>query len=281
MSRTPAGAAAGGPATRAACEAWFVAHGLPYFVDRHRDAVVRGLRRGRLLVLLAVGMVLGLLVGVTVGVLGTTATGLAAAMTTLGLVAAGYAVATLRAWLILTWAVRRTFGSLGLLLPLITRALPLLLLFVTFLFINAEVWQVAAGLDGGVLWVIVLLFAGIAVGFLLTRLPEELGKVDRSVDGARLVAACSGTPLEPAATELAARSGEAIVVAEVNGLQKANLLLVLLVAQALQVLLLSLAVFAFFIVFGVVAISPDVVESWTQGRCTRSARRGVRRSAGG
>ena len=39
---------------------------------------------------------------------------------------------------------RRTFGSLRTLLPMMTRALPLLLLFVTFLFINAEVWQVAS-----------------------------------------------------------------------------------------------------------------------------------------
>ena len=41
------------------------------------------------------------------------------------------------------WAVGRTFGSLGMLFPLVTRALPLLLLFVTFLFINTEVWMVA------------------------------------------------------------------------------------------------------------------------------------------
>ena len=33
--------------------------------------------------------------------------------------------------------------------PLVTRALPLLLLFVTFLFINTEVWMVASSLDAG------------------------------------------------------------------------------------------------------------------------------------
>ena len=48
--------------------------------------------------------------------------------------------------------------SLRMLFPMVTRALPLLLLFMTFLFINAEVWQVSATLDGGVLWVTVLLF---------------------------------------------------------------------------------------------------------------------------
>ena len=68
------------------------------------------------------------------------------------LVAAGgrwYALTALHARPIVGWALRRTFGSLGLLLPLATRALPLLLLFVTFLFINTEVWQVTSNLDGG------------------------------------------------------------------------------------------------------------------------------------
>ena len=57
--------------------------------------------------------------------------------------------------------------------PLVTQALPLLLLFVTFLFINAEVWQVSSTLDGGVMWLAVMLFAGMAVGFLLVRLPRS------------------------------------------------------------------------------------------------------------
>ena len=47
-----------------------------------------------------------------------------------------------------------------------------------------------------------------------------------------------------------------------RGFQKANLILVLLVAQVVQVLLLSVAVFVFFIVFGAVAMKEGVVESW-------------------
>jgi hypothetical protein len=51
--------------------------------------------------------------------------------------------------------------------------------------------------------------------------------------------------------------------ADLSGWQRANLLLVLLVTQALQVLVLAVAVFAFFVVFGLVAIEPDVVQAWT------------------
>ncbi len=252
----------------AAAERWFVDHGLPYFVDDQRAAVARGLGRARLVPVGAASVLVGATAGVAVGALagGGTAAGIGTAMTVAGVVLAAYAVATLRAWIVVGWAVRRTLRSFGLVLPLVTRALPLLLLFITFLFINAEVWQVAASLDGGVLWVTVLLFAAIAVGFLLTRLPEELDSVDDEVESRQLVDACAGTPLEAAARSLADRVEKVGAVdAEVTGLQKANLVLVLLVAQAVQVLLLALAVFAFFIVFGVVAMEPAVVSSWTGG----------------
>lgn len=254
----------GAPAAVEAAETWFVAHGLPYFVDHHRAAVAAGLRRGRLAAVVVAALVLGGGAGVAVGVPLGPAAGLGAGLTTAGLVLAGYAVAALRAGLILGWALRRTFRSLGLLLPLVTRALPLLLLFVTFLFINAEVWQVASSLDGGVLWVTAMLFGAIAVGFLLARLPEELDTVDDEVESAQLREACAGTPLEAAAERVAARVDRVGAVdAEVTGLQKANLVLVLLVTQAVQVLLLAVAVFGFFVVFGVVAMKPEVVGTWT------------------
>ena len=85
---------------------------------------------------------------------------------------------------------------------MMSRALPLLLLFMTFLFINAEVWQVTSSLDGGVLWLTVLLFAVLAVAFLLVRLPEEVDRTDDDVDEAFLLGACGGTPLERRRREL-------------------------------------------------------------------------------
>jgi len=42
-----------------------------------------------------------------------------------------------------------------------------------------------------------------------------------------------------------------------------NLVLVLVIAQAVQVLLLALAVFGFFLVFGAVTIDDSVIASWT------------------
>jgi hypothetical protein len=150
---------------------------------------------------------------------------------------------------------------------MITRALPLLLLFMTFLFINAEVWQVSATLDGGVLWVTVLLFSAIGAGFLLVRLPEELDHVDREVEPSTVVNVCRGTPLEAyAQSVLDGEHGPERRLTEqtrIHGLERTNLLLVLMIAQALQVLLLAVSVFAFFVVFGAVVMTHDVQEAWT------------------
>lgn len=252
-------------ATLAAAEKWFLQHGLPYFVDSEREAVRQGLRPRRLIPALAGSALLGVVLGVLLGELtGSAALGLGSAMTFAGIGAGLYAFTALRAWSIARWAVARTMRSLGLMFPLVTRALPLLLLFVTFLFINAEVWEVSATLDGGVMWVTVLLFAGLTAGFLLARLPEELDKVDDDVAADRLVTVTRGTPLAEAARTLT-DSGEQTVSyeAEVHGFQKANLLLVLLIAQFVQVILLSTSVFLFFICFGVVAMKERVVEGWT------------------
>ncbi len=245
-------------------EHWFVAHGLPYFVDHIRAQVLSRLSRPRIVLVLAVAVLVGAAAGVLVGLLTEeTSFGVStAASVALGL-AAGYALVSLRAQVIAGWALRRAFRSLGLLFPLLTRALPLLLLFVTFLFINAEVWQVSSTLDGGVLWGTVLFFGVAAVLFLVPRLAEELDAFDDSIVSADLLAASKGTPLEGPAQRLIDDDIDLPEEAQVTGLQMVNLVLVLVIAQVVQVLLLAVAVFGFFMVFGAVAIDDTVIESWT------------------
>ncbi|CUR53876.1 conserved membrane hypothetical protein [metagenome] len=247
--------------TRQDAESWFVGHGLPYFVDHLRHDVRRRLSRGRLTLVGALSVLVGVGVGVLLGLSGATGAPLAGVSAAL-LVCSAYALRALKVWMIARWAIRRTLGSLGLLVPLATRALPMLLLFMTFLFINTEVWQVASSLDGAVLGGAVLVFAVVAVGFLLGRLGEELDQFDDDITPTDVREHCQDTPFGDAEIEVAAQREDLAAAAQVTGLQKANLVLMLLVAQAVQVLLLVLAVFAFFVVFGAVAIDAQVIESW-------------------
>ncbi|MCW2761443.1 MAG: hypothetical protein JWR85_1644 [Marmoricola sp.] len=250
----------------AATETWFVRHGLPYFVPEERAAAREALSPRRTvpigiatgLAAVAAAVALSWLVGdLSLGAAGLTLIGV--------LAAAFYAVTALRGRPILGWAVNRTMGSLHLLLPMVTRALPLLLLFVTFLFINAEVWQLAASLDGGVLWLTVLLFAAMALVFLLTRLPEELDGSDDQVDADHLRRACHGTPLEGEVESLLRDGAVERLGADgvrVAGYERANLLLVMVIVQAVQVLVLAAAVFLFFMVFGAIVMSEEVMKIW-------------------
>ncbi len=177
-------------------------------------------------------------------------------------VAAAYALFALRVHDIAGWALKRAFASLGLLFPLATRALPMLLLFVTFLFINTEVWQVTSAMPGGVIWGAVLFFGLAAMGFLVVRLDEELDQFDDDISVETFLDVTADTPLAPTARRLVDEGTDLQSEAEVTGLQKANLVLALLVAQAVQVLLLAFAVYCFFILFGVVAIEDSVITTW-------------------
>jgi hypothetical protein len=244
-------AADGGPRTAAECEEWFLDHGLPWFVASEDERVAKALDRRRVWRPAAAVAVLSLAGGSAVGIgAGDVAAGVLAAMATLAVLVLGYAVAFLRGAVIARWAIRRTVSEVGVMFPLVTRALPLLLLFTTFLFINTEVWQVASSLPRYVLWTAVLLFAGVAIVFLLGRLPEELDNVTGRIG--------STSPGRVGGNADVREHG----AARLTPRQRANLLLVLLVTQALQVLVLAVAVFAFFVVFGLVAIQPDVVEAW-------------------
>lgn len=165
----------------------------------------------------------------------------------------------LRMVFIARWAARRSVAEFNVLVPLVARALPLLLLFMTFLFINTEVWQVSAALSWSRLLLVIALFSLVGVAFLLYRLPEEVRAVQARVNDDGLVEACRGTPLESQARAVAAAGAPR---GELSRTQRANLLLVLLVMQVIQVFLLGVAVFGFFVLFGSLAIHPSVVDSW-------------------
>jgi hypothetical protein len=250
-----------------ATHAWFLQHGLAYFVPEERREAGEALRLRRVLPLVLVTLaVAGGIAAALVLVSDFYSIGPATLWTLAGLAGLWYFLTALNARPIVTWALHRTFGSLRTLLPMMSRALPLLLLFVTFLFINAEVWEVAARLDGGVLWLVALLFGTLAGGFLLVRLPEEVDRTDDDVDDSFLLRACHGTPLEDSCRELVDDpEADPAAHAEVTGFERWNLVMVLLIIQAAQVLLLSLSVFVFFLVFGAIVMEPAIVENWTGG----------------
>lgn len=116
----------------------------------------------------------------------------------------------------------------------LTRALPLLLLFAVVLFVNTEMWQVLSTTPGSLLWVLGALLVLLGLLFLAARLPSEVRELE--------AAAPPGPPLDRR--------------------QRANVGLVVFVSHALQVIVVALGVGAFFVVFGALAVGPEVRDAW-------------------
>jgi hypothetical protein len=250
--------------TLRATESWFEHHGLTYFVPELRQAVREELRWRRSAPVLLVVVVVALAGGIALAFLSDEVTAAPATLLSLALLAVlGYGLLRLHVGPILRWALARTFGSLFRLLPMTTRALPLLLLAITFLFINTEVWQVASGLTLGALWLVVVLFLFLGLAFLFVRLPEEVDKADDDLDDATLLAVTEGTPVERACRALVEDpDADPESYAEVEGYERWNLILALVVIQSVQVLLLTLSVFLFLLAFGAMTMTDGVMESW-------------------
>jgi len=132
---------------------------------------------------------------------------------------------------ILRWAARQLPQGLTTSLAALSRAIPLLLVFSLVLFINTEMWQVFSLMPQAYVLAVAGLLALVATAFLVGRLPREVVRLQG--DGP-----------------------------ELNPRQRVNVGLVMFVSQALQVLVVSLALAGFFVVFGALTIGPEVLDSW-------------------
>jgi hypothetical protein len=249
----------------AKCEQWFEQNGLPYFVEHGHEEVRRSLAPRALAGWGLVVLVPAVLAGAMATAFGwrpADAVGLAVGVA--AILALLRAIRVLRLGVIGRWALRQAWAGRSLLAPLATRALPFLLLFITFFFINTEVWQVAASLTRPLLWATVGMFVAVAIAFLAPSFHSEIARMGVEVEGETLAQTCSGTPVASAAREILAEPHLAQEVAGIRlpSLQRRNLLLMLFITQAFQVLSLAAIVFAFFVVFGSVTIRPEVIESW-------------------
>ena len=160
---------------------------------------------------------------------------------------------------LLRWGMRRGRSQLTGLGSLVARALPLLLLFNTFLFINAEVWELAGTLHGLAYPIVIGTFVLLGVVFAFSRVPGLVRSM-RSFDSwSDIEASLDGTP----AAGLPVPSGP-LVEDRLTLRQRLNIGLVVLFGQALQITLVTAALIGFFIVFGFFAVSETTAGGWTQ-----------------
>lgn len=161
---------------------------------------------------------------------------------------------------LLGWAAARTASQIVLFLNTVTRVLPLLLLFITFLFINAEVWEIAGTLTGWRYWTVLGIFFLLGVVFVLSRIPALMRSLAAFDDWQAVHDLIVDTPAEALGALPAAGPPR---TTPLTRRERFNIALVSILSQAIQITLVALAVFAFFVVFGMVAIPTDTISGWT------------------
>lgn len=160
---------------------------------------------------------------------------------------------------LLGWAVRRSAAQLPALASLVVRALPLLLLFTTFLFINAEVWQVAGTLTGIPYAATLGIFFVLGAVFVLSRVPGIMRGLATFGSWAEVHEVIAGTPAE----RVGIPTDGAPPPLPLGLRQKVNAALVTVFSQALQVTFVALLLTSFFTLFGFLAIPEATAEAWT------------------
>jgi hypothetical protein len=157
------------------------------------------------------------------------------------------------------WAIGRLVVTLTQTFRLFTRGLPLLLIALMFLFINANSWQSAGQLDRALLWTVAAVFAALAGVFLASQIPRELQGLNEFTSWTEASAAASDAPIH-----LAATTEEAHVHAPtLSRKERWNLYLVVFIAQYLRLLLVSVLIGAFFVGLGLLIIQPATISLWT------------------
>ena len=160
------------------------------------------------------------------------------------------------------WAFRFAWVQLGALGTLMSRALPLLMLTVV-VFFTGELWQLAARMTRQRLWQVIGFLAVVAVLFMVTTIRDEVRALrdDRAVtnDGAGqndIAGLLADTPLASTSGEMPPRT------ALTRG-EQINVVAVMVVSQAIQVVLFTAGLFAFFLALGIIAIPDDVAVLWS------------------
>lgn len=156
---------------------------------------------------------------------------------------------------IASWAFRFAWVQLGALGTLMSRALPLLMLTVVVYF-TGELWQLAARMTRQRLWEVIGFLSLVALIFVITTIRDEVQALrDDRAGPSDPKALLAGTPLAEGLTDEPTRT-------PLSRAEQFNVVAVMVVSQAIQVVFFTAGLFAFFLALGIIAIPDDVAVLW-------------------
>lgn len=171
---------------------------------------------------------------------------------------------------VLGWSLKHAIHQLASLPPMIAKVLPVLMVSVLFIFVNADLWKLANGLSFPRTWAVAGLMGLLAVFVVVTtsleRTARLLGRY-RGDDIARFTENDyeHAAALEGGIWNTAQDWVEEKKILEHRPLKVApwsNLIIIPMIGQIIQAIFFMLLVFGFFMGFSSIAISDTTIESW-------------------
>lgn len=171
---------------------------------------------------------------------------------------------------VLGWSLKHAIHQLASLPPMIAKVLPVLMVSVLFIFVNADLWKLANGLSFPRTWAVLGLMGLLAVFVVVTTSLERTARLlgrNRGDDIARFSESDyeHAAALEGGIWNTAQDWVEEKKILEHRPLKTApwsNLIIIPMIGQIIQATLFMMLVFGFFMGFSSIAISDTTIESW-------------------
>jgi hypothetical protein len=146
---------------------------------------------------------------------------------------------------------------------LLARALPLLLLFSVVIFVNAEMWQISSDVPPVFYAVFVVTFLLVVVGFLALRAPREVASLEHFDTWEQVGVRARRTDAPIADAPVAHHGAAAVEVPELDRAERINVALLVVIAQAVQVVMVGLTIGLFYVGFGLLMVRGETLAQWT------------------
>ena len=172
---------------------------------------------------------------------------------------------------ILGWSFKHAIHQLASLPPMIAKVLPVLMVSVLFIFVNADLWKLANGLSFPRTWAVLGLMGLLAVFVVVTTSLERTARLLGRSRGDDIARFSDDNDYEHAAAleggiwNTAQDWVEEKKILEHRPLKIApwgNLIIIPMIGQIIQATFFMLLVFGFFMGFSSIAISDTTIESW-------------------
>lgn len=157
------------------------------------------------------------------------------------------------------WALGHGTRQLRSVSGVLVRALPLLLLVVIVVFYTVEPFQIGHELPWPLVLIAVAFFLLGATLFAAIRVPRQVGALSEGDTWAALRSRAGATPAGALCPELPARPAPS---PRLSRREWANVGLVVMASEAILVLLVGFAMFAFLVVLGLLTVPLDLTRSW-------------------